>query len=417
MTLPALHNGWTGGQYSLFRALLGFYLFVHFIQLLPWGTELFSAQGVIPEAAQSPLIYLFPNLLLLSDAPIVVMGLLSSAALAALSLSVGYYDRTAAIWIWICLACLLGRNPLISNPSMPYVGWMLLAHSCLQAAPYGSFSSRNRTDPSGAWQFEPRIFAAAWIVLALSYTYSGYTKLLSPSWLAGDTIGFVLENPLARLSPIRDLFLLLPPIFISIITWIVLYVELFFAPACLIARLRPFFWLAMLIVQIGFLFLLNFADLTFGMILFHLLTFDPGWIRGRNSTKKDTLFFDGTCALCHGCVRFMLSEDRTGLLAFSPLQGATFRELISREGVDQLPDSMVLQTEGDQILFKSQAILYLLKRLGGLWTLIGSILSLFPKRVGDAVYDFIGARRFSWFGKTPDLCPIIPNSYRDRFLH
>ena len=48
-------NGWTGGQYSVYRALLGGYLFVHFAMLLPFGGELFSSQGMLPDASTSPL--------------------------------------------------------------------------------------------------------------------------------------------------------------------------------------------------------------------------------------------------------------------------------------------------------------------------------------------------------------------------
>ncbi len=42
-----MRNGWTGGQYSVYRALLGAYLFVHFLRLVPWGREVFSNQGVL----------------------------------------------------------------------------------------------------------------------------------------------------------------------------------------------------------------------------------------------------------------------------------------------------------------------------------------------------------------------------------
>lgn len=50
-----MNNGWSGGQYSLFRALLGLYLLVHFADLVPWGAELFSRRGVLPDASVSPL--------------------------------------------------------------------------------------------------------------------------------------------------------------------------------------------------------------------------------------------------------------------------------------------------------------------------------------------------------------------------
>ena len=64
-----MSNGWTGGQYSVFRALFGLYLCVHFAQLLPWGAELFSRHGMLPDASASPLSRLFPNVLTWLDAP------------------------------------------------------------------------------------------------------------------------------------------------------------------------------------------------------------------------------------------------------------------------------------------------------------------------------------------------------------
>ena len=32
-------NGWTGGQYSVLRVLLGIYLCIPFVPLLPWSAE------------------------------------------------------------------------------------------------------------------------------------------------------------------------------------------------------------------------------------------------------------------------------------------------------------------------------------------------------------------------------------------
>ncbi|MEA2488651.1 MAG: hypothetical protein QOH21_443, partial [Acidobacteriota bacterium] len=145
-----MKNGWTGGQYSVYRALFGAYLFVHFVMLLPWGRELFSSEGVLPREA-SPLFRLFPNVLLLSDAPALVLTLLGLAAVAAIAFAFGLRDRIAAVVMWYVLACVFGRNPLISNPSLPYVGWLLLAHAFLPRAPYGSWAARGRVDPRGGW--------------------------------------------------------------------------------------------------------------------------------------------------------------------------------------------------------------------------------------------------------------------------
>src|SRR5437867_1395750 len=129
-----VRNGWTGGQYSLFRAIFGTYLLVHFLHLIPWGVELFSRDGALPIASDSPIIGLFryfPNLLALWDAPAAVTGILAAGAGLSVLFILGFYDRLAAVVLWYIWACLFGRNPLIANPSLPFVGWMLLAHACL----------------------------------------------------------------------------------------------------------------------------------------------------------------------------------------------------------------------------------------------------------------------------------------------
>src|SRR5688572_10105866 len=96
-------NGWTGGQYSLYRAVLGVYLFVHFATLLPWGT------AVVPNGGVTILIAI--------------------GAVAAIGLSLGLYDRMAAVLMWLVVTCLFSRNLLIANPSLPIIGWLLLFHA------------------------------------------------------------------------------------------------------------------------------------------------------------------------------------------------------------------------------------------------------------------------------------------------
>ena len=137
MRSHAPDNGWTGGQYSLFRALLGIYALVHLTGLLAWAPEVFSSAGMLADKNASPLLHLFPNIFILCDAPWFVRTVIASAAAASLLLIVGYRDKAAALWIWFTLACLFGRNPLIANPSMPYFGFMLLAHLFTPHAPFG----------------------------------------------------------------------------------------------------------------------------------------------------------------------------------------------------------------------------------------------------------------------------------------
>lgn len=410
-----MHNAWTGGQYSVFRMLFGIYLCIHFANLLPWGEELFSSAGILPDAGLSPIFAAFPNLYSLSDAPWAVHASLTLAAIAALAFAGGWHDRLAALFMWVVLASLYGRNPLIANPSIPYVGFMLIAHLFVQQAPYGSLSSRARSDNSGSWVLSPAVFLAAWVVLALSYSYSGYTKLLSPSWVAGENISFVLQNPLARNWFVRDFMLWLPPIIVSILTWFVLYLELFFGLLAVLKKARPWLWLGMFLVQLGFLFLLNFADLTFGMLLFHMFTFDPAWLRARGFSERAVLFYDGNCAMCHGFVRFLLAEERSGSLRFAPLQGASFTKIPEAQRAN-LPKSIVLDAGDGVLSTRSTAVVHILLNMGGLWTLFGALLWCVPLPLRNLGYDMVGAIRYRIFGRSNGLCPIVSPQLSKRLI-
>ena len=409
-----MNQQWTGGQYSLFRGLLGTYLFIHFAHLMPWGSEVFSNAGMLARGAASPLFHVFPSVLLLSDAPWAVGALLAAGALSAVLLALGRYDRPAAVVAWYVLACLFTRNPLIANPALPFVGWMRLAHVFVPAAPWGSLAAAGRGDPGGGWAMPRPIFIAAWVVLALSYSYSGYTKLLSPSWVSGDAVGYVLQNPLARDYFLRDLFLGLPSDGLCALTWAIMAIELAFAPLALIGRLRPILWTAMAVVQLGFLCLLNFADLTVPMLLIHLLTFDPRWIVARRRAAE-TIYYDGQCGLCHRIVRFVLAEDSAAHFRFAPLQSAAFAQAVPAARRATLPDSFVVVDEHGRLHVKGDAVIHMLRCLGGLWSVLGVLLRAFPRPVLDLGYSAVGRIRHRLFRRPTTTCPLVPATMLPRF--
>ncbi len=395
-------NGWTGGQYSLFRGLFGIYLFVHFVHLAFWP-DVFSSSGILPEGSVSPLLHAFPNLFLLADSPAVVVATLIVGAALSLCFAVGKYDRVAAVSLWYLWACLFGRNPLIANPGLPFVGWLLLAHAFLPAAPYGSLAARRRIDPQGDWSFTPSIHAVAWILLALGYSYSGYTKLVSPSWLDGTAMRYLLENPLARPTLLREWLLATPAILLKLATWGGLTLELLYAPLALFRRARPWIWLAMVLLHLGLIVLVDFADLTLGMLMIHLFTFDPRWLPAR-SGAPDTLRYDGSCGLCHGTVRFVLAEDTGGQgFRFAPLE-------------EEAPGSVIVEKADGTALVRSAAIVYLLDRLGGLWRLLSWLLWAVPRPLRDLGYDFVASIRHRIFPRPDDACPIMPVEYRNRWV-
>jgi len=410
-----MKNGWTGGQYSICRILLGCYLLEHFLALLRWGTELFSNRGALGRASSSPLIHLFPNLLAICDEPGFVIALLILGSVLSVLLAVGFWDRPAAFVLWYLWACLLGRNPLISNPALPFIGWLLLLHTVLPTAPYGSLTARKRDEPGGNWCMPPLAFIAAWALMAIGYSYSGYTKLLSPSWLDGSALSYVLQNPLARPTAFRDLLLVLPPVVLRILTWAGLLLELSFAPLALARKARPWIWTAMFGMHIGLLSMVSFADLTAGMLLLHLFTFDPAWLPPRMARRSEWVFYDGNCALCHGWVRFVLAEDSSRkTFRLSPLQGNLFSR-VQGDKRSSLPDSVVVLTEDEKLLTRSGAVLYILRRLGGWWLLVATIVGVFPQVVLDWCYDRVAGARKRLFGTRKSFCPVLSAELRQRF--
>ena len=76
----------------------------------------------------------------------------------------------------------------------------------------------------------------------------------------------------------HDLLLMFPPIFLKLATWGVLALELLFVPLALFRATRPWIWLAMTLLHLGLAVIINFADLTAGMLVLHFFTFDPAWI-------------------------------------------------------------------------------------------------------------------------------------------
>jgi hypothetical protein len=268
-------------QFAVFRAVLGTYLAVHFAQLIPYGPELFSNRGVLADARLNFTYGILPNPLEHYGSPIFVSAFLIALAILAVAFAIGFYRRTAAVLLWFGWACLFNRNNLINNPSIPYIGLLLLLSIVV---PTGESLAFKRQDPF--WRFPVMAYWAAWFLMAAGYSFSGWMKLSSPSWIDGSALAHVLNNPLARPGLFRDLFLALPPPFLHTLTWATLAAEFLFLPLSLWPTTRVLIWSAMVAMNVAILFAINFADLTVGMLMIHVFTFDPSWFSIRFVERK-----------------------------------------------------------------------------------------------------------------------------------
>lgn len=259
-------------QFAIFRIVLGVYLAVHFAELIPYGAELFSNAGVFADSHLNFTHGILPNPLEHWDSPVFVTAFLFSFLVVAIAFAAGFFRRTAAILLWFGWACLFNRNNLINNPSIPYIGLLLLLSLIV---PIGEAVNPNRAARS--WIFPRSVYWTAWILMAAGYSFSGWMKLQSPSWIDGSAVLHVLNNPLARCGTARDFLLAVPAPLLQLMTWGCLAAELLILPLSLWRSARIITWCALSAINIGILLVVNFTDLTVGMLMIHLFTWDPGW--------------------------------------------------------------------------------------------------------------------------------------------
>jgi len=131
---------------------------------------------------------------------------------------------------------------------------------------------------------------------------------------------------------------------------------------------------------------------------------------------SEYIFYDGHCGLCHRAVKFVLTHDRAGnTFRFAPLQGQTFLSRVTSTQIPDLPDSFVVLTRERKLLMRSDASVYVMRRMGGGWKILANILGLVPRGLLDGVYDFVARVRYRVFGRQDELCPIVPPNLRTRF--
>ncbi len=370
-------------QFTIFRVIFGIYLSVHFFQLVPYANELFGSSGILSDPSANPTAGLFPNPFSLELEKGILTGIMLGLGFLALAYAAGFWRRGVAVVLWFAWTALFHRNNLIINPSIPYVGLLLILSSLVPVHEPLSFGERDRE-----WAMPRWVYRAAWVLMALGYGFSGLTKLPSVSWRDGSAMKSLLMNPLARPGWIRDIMLELPDGILSLLTWGTLAVEILFVPLALWSRSRPWIWTAMFGMHLGILCVLDFADLSLGMLMIHLFTFDPQWLAPKTKgAEQVVLHFDGECLMCSNFIRFVAQEDAAELIKFRALTPS-----------ESAPESMLLERGGER-LQRSAAFVAVMEALGGHWRLLGMMIRCLPRGLRDWGYEFVAARRYRWFGK------------------
>jgi predicted DCC family thiol-disulfide oxidoreductase YuxK len=131
------------------------------------------------------------------------------------------------------------------------------------------------------------------------------------------------------------------------------------------------------------------------------------------------VLYDGVCGLCNRLNQFLLKRDTHDRLRFASLQSNFAAAVLLRHGADPHDlDTVYVVVDHDQsterLLARSDAILYLLTQLGGIWKL-GSVGRILPRVLRDGAYGIVARNRYRVFGKY-DSCMLPDPKHRDKFL-
>ena len=135
--------------------------------------------------------------------------------------------------------------------------------------------------------------------------------------------------------------------------------------------------------------------------------------------SNPVILYDGVCGLCNRLVQFILKRDKRDRFRFASLQSDLANKLLQRHDRDPHDlDTVYVVVDYTQptehLLARSDAILFLLKELGGIWRLaaLGKIL---PLTMRDGIYKLVAQNRYRVFGKY-DACMLPEPKHRAKFL-
>ncbi len=129
------------------------------------------------------------------------------------------------------------------------------------------------------------------------------------------------------------------------------------------------------------------------------------------------LLYDGVCGLCNRLVQFVLKHDTAARFRFASLQSDYANRILQEHALDaqDLDTVYVIEAPGAQLKSRSNAVISILRTLGGVWSAVAIILGIFPKPLRDWGYNIVARHRYRIFGKY-ESCPLPEKKYQDRFL-
>ena len=138
------------------------------------------------------------------------------------------------------------------------------------------------------------------------------------------------------------------------------------------------------------------------------------------SAAHPIILYDGVCGLCDRFTQFVLKRDKHDFFRFASLQGEFAAQILRGYGVNpqQLDTVYVVvnfQKPNQELLSRSDAAIFVLQQLGGIWQAAATGLRTLPRPLRDAAYNFVARNHYRWFGKY-ESCLVPDPRQRHKFL-
>lgn len=135
--------------------------------------------------------------------------------------------------------------------------------------------------------------------------------------------------------------------------------------------------------------------------------------------SKAIFLYDGVCGLCNRGVQFILRHDRKGDFRFASLQSQFAQRALAHHRLNAADlDTVYVIVDSDEVetlLARSDAVLFVLREIGGIWRVGAWLLRWLPRQVRDRVYDLVARNRYRVFGRY-ETCPVPGETVRARFM-
>jgi predicted DCC family thiol-disulfide oxidoreductase YuxK len=125
------------------------------------------------------------------------------------------------------------------------------------------------------------------------------------------------------------------------------------------------------------------------------------------------LVYDGSCAFCSRSVQFILRHERRHDLLFVTRDSEMGKQLRRTHGMESV-ESM-LWIEDGRAAAESSAVLKAADYVGGWWSPLAALASVFPPNILNSMYKIIAKHRRR-LSTSVAACPLPSPEQRRRFL-